>query len=327
MKIVSIILPYYDYLTASLMEGLQELGHEIISSEESNYTKKTPDRQLRRLAEKADWIIVGGNQRVRTWLVEDIDNPNMVFIDGDDSQDFKVYRHIRFKIIFKRELNLHWQNANEEPIYPLPFAAEKRYFNPSTRIRDIKVSFAANLNSNVMRHSIFYRLKKRNDPGIFYGSTGERAYLSNKSCGMPIETPKYRDILCRSQIGVNVAGAGYDCARLWEILAVGAMLLTQELDIAIPHPFTDGVDCVTFKSPDEFEAKLDQLLSNPAVVGQIADAGHRHLLQYHTTTARAAYFVDRLHLLDQDKSCQSFYIGPRKGSPANKAILSLKKMF
>jgi hypothetical protein len=32
MKIVCIISPYYDYLTATLIEGLMELGHEIIAS-------------------------------------------------------------------------------------------------------------------------------------------------------------------------------------------------------------------------------------------------------------------------------------------------------
>jgi hypothetical protein len=327
MKIVSIISPYYDYLTASLMEGLQDLGHEIISSEESNYTKKTPDRQLRRFAEKADWIIVGGNQRVRTRLVEDIDNPNKVCIDGNDQQEFNVYPHILFKMVFKRELNRMWQNSAGEPVYPLPFAAEKRYFCNETVQRTIKVAFAANMNANTMRYSVYQRLINKNDPGVFCGTTRERAYLKKKCIGMPIETPKYRNILRQTHIGVNVAGAGYDCARFWEILAAGAMLMTQELDITIPHSFTDGLNCVVFRSLDEFDAKLEGLLSAPDAVNQIAEAGYQHLLQYHTTTARAAYFLDKLHALEQGKFCQSFYTGPRKSSPANRAVLCLKKMF
>lgn len=327
MKIVCIISAYYDYLTATIMEGLQELGHEIISSEESNYTKKTSDIQLRKAAENADLIIIGGNRRVRTWLVEDIDNPNIIFIDGDDSQEFKVYPHILFKMVFKRELNIHWHNLNDEPVYPLPFAAENRYFKSTSCIRSLKVSFAANLNANVMRHSINQRLKNRNDNAIFCGSTGERAYLSAKSHGMPIETPIYRDILCRSQIGVNVVGAGYDCARFWEILAAGALLMTQELDIVIPHPFTDGVNYVVFKSLDEFNVKLDSLLSNPDTVTQIAEAGYQHVLHYHTTTARADYFLNRIFQETSKLVCNSFYVGPRKHSLAEKTIIYLKRKF
>lgn len=325
MKIVSIISPYYDYLTASLMEGLQELGHEIISSEESNYTKKTPDRQLRKSAEKADWIIVGGNQRVRTWLVEDIENPNKVCIDGDDQQEFNVYPHILFKIVFKRELNRMWQNSAGEPVYPLPFAAEKRYFCNGPDQRTIKVAFAANMNANTMRYSVYQRLINKNDPRIFCGATGERAYLKKKCSGMPIETPKYREILSQAQIGVNVAGAGYDCARFWEILAAGAMLMTQELDIAIPHSFTEGLNCVVFRSLDEFDAKFEWLLYDPAAVSRIAEAGYQHLLRYHTTTARAAYFLDIVANVDDRKECRSFYAGPIKRSSANRFFLNLKK--
>lgn len=177
MKIICVISPYYDYLTATLMEGLQELGHEIISSEESNYTKKASDIQLRKSIENADLVIVGGNRHVRTWLVEEASHPNVVFIDGDDSQEFKIYPHILFKAVFKRELNVNWPNIHNEPVYSLPFAAEKRYFCNNDGSRKFKVSFAANMNANVMRYSIYQRLANRNDSTIFCGSTGERAYL------------------------------------------------------------------------------------------------------------------------------------------------------
>lgn len=322
MKIVCIISPYYDYLTATLMEGLQELGHEIVSSESSNYTTKTSDKQLRRCAENADLIIVGSNRKVRHWLVEGVENINKIFVDGDDSQEFKVPSHILFKAVFKRELNRFWVNIHDEPVYPLPFAAEKRYFRGElAKIRDISVSFSANLDANVMRHSVRYRLKKIGSAAIFCGNTGERAYLSAKSVGMPIDTPKYRDVLFRSQIGVSVAGAGYDCARYWEILAAGALLMTQELDIVIPNQFEDGVNCVVFKSLDEFEAKLEELMSDPVKVRRISESGYAHLLRYHTSVARASYFLD-LACRDTHKSCQSFYSGTRDALTFTKKVWS-----
>ncbi|KAA0892027.1 glycosyltransferase [Oryzomonas rubra] len=308
MKIVCILSPYYDYLTASLMEGLQELGHEIIASENSNYAARSSNGKILKEAEHADLIVVCSNKGVRTGLVDYMDNPNKVFVDGSDSQAFKVYPYAKFRAVFKRELNKCWNNKNADPVYPLPFAAEKRYFDHPRLQRDIKASFAANLNNNTMRYSIYQRLLNRDDAAIFCGSTGECAYIRSQSRGWPIKTPKYQDILYRSRIAVNVVGAGYDCARYWEIPAAGTLLLTQELDITIPHPFTSGTNCMVFKTPDEFDEKLDLLLSDPALVETIAAAGHEHLVRYHTTKERAAYFLAMVAENSGDnRFCESFY--------------------
>jgi hypothetical protein len=288
MKAVFIISPRYDYLTATLVEGLQELGHEIVSSEDSNYAKKSSDRQIRKHAENADLLVVGSNKKVRSWLVEDIPHPVKVFVDGSDWQDFIVCPDMLFKVVFKRELNARWTNPLAEPIFPLPFAAERRYFQAGNLPRDISVSFAARMNNNPMRHSIYQRLINRRDDAVFAGGTGESSYSSRKPKGLPFETPKYRQLLHRSRIAVNVAGAGYDCGRFWEIAAAGAMILTQELDICIPSPFVDGEHCVVFRSLDEFEQKLEWLLSNPLEAERIASRGHDHLLAKHTTRERAS---------------------------------------
>jgi hypothetical protein len=308
MKIVCIISPYYDYLTGSIIEGLQELGHDIIASEESNYAVKSSDSRIRRGVESADIIVVFSNRKVRTWLVENVQNPAKVFVDGSDFQSFSVCPDMLFKVIFKRELNKCWINKQPEHVYPLPFAAEKRYFKHTECSRNINVSFAANLNNNTMRYSINQRLLNRGDNAIFAGGTGECAYVPKKLKGKPIETPKYRELLYRSKIAINVAGAGYDCARYWEIVAAGAMLLTQELDIQMPNPFVDGEHYVVFRSLDEFQEKLDLLLADPARVAAIASSGYEHLVKHHTTAARAAYFLDIVKKsMDDDRYCTSFY--------------------
>jgi hypothetical protein len=327
MRILSIISPHYDYLTATLMEGLQELGHEIISSENSNYTQSTPDRRLRKLSESADLIIVGSNKKVRTELIEDSDNPNKIFIDGTDGQEFCVYPHILFKMVFKRELNKCWNSSTGEPIFPLPFAAEKRYFCNTPNKRTTKVLFAANMKVNPMRYSIHQRLINRNDPDIFCGSTGEVAYRKNKCLGTPIETPKYRKLLSQTQIGINVAGAGYDCARYWEILASGALLMTQELDITIPNPFTDGINCVTFKSLDEFDEKFEYILADLSNVKHLAEAGYKHLLKHHTTAERAQYFLNKINTSKNTTFCQSFYQGPIKRKFTNTMSIYMSKLY
>jgi hypothetical protein len=117
-------------------------------------------------------------------------------------------------------------------------------------------------------------------------------------------------LLARSKISISAPGAGYDCARYWEILAAGAMLFTYDPDIVIPNGFTDGVNCATFSSISEFEDKLEYYLAHPARVADIAAAGQAHLLKHHTTARRASWFL-KLALLAVQRPgfCERFYTG------------------
>lgn len=309
MKIVCIQSPFFDLLTATVIEGLKALGHEIIASEESNYATKSSDKTVRAAARQADLIIVFSNNEVRTELVHGITDRPIVYVDGADQQEFRVPPDVRFQAIFKRELNRHWINVHKEAIYPLPFAAETRYFlSDAPPTRDINVSFAANLNTNCARYAVHYRLAELNDPQIFIGSTGECAYGGQGAIGAVKGTQKFRELLYRSQISVNVPGVGYDCARYWEILAAGALLYTQELDIVIPNPLVEDEHCVVFRSLDEFIPKLKALQAAPERLAQIAAAGQTHLLKHHTTRARAQYLLDCVLESSQSGAfCDSFY--------------------
>jgi SAM-dependent methyltransferase len=292
MKIVCINPAVYDYLSASLLEGLVELGHDVITAQASPCGRHLDDVELRAAAEDADLVIVGSNAGVRSHLVQDIANPRKVFVDGGDQQDFGVTNNIRFKAVFKRELNRRFHDAASQFVFPLPFAAEKRYLSDAVVAKDLAVSFLANMHTNPWRHSIHQRLQNLKLQGVVSGTTNERAYSASQPKSAAIETPLYRQLLRRSRISVSVAGAGYDTARFWEILAARAMLMTQDLDIVIPHGFTDGLDCVTFRSLDEFEEKLMYYMNRPELVTQIAERGHQRLVAHHTSTARARQFLE-----------------------------------
>ncbi len=308
MKIICIQSTVYDYLTATLIEGLRELGHTIIASENSNFAQRSKDSLIKKQAESADLIIVFSNKGVRSTLIKNVDNLHKVFVDGSDPQNFCVPSDILFEAVFKRELNKCWINKMQEPVFPLPFAAEKRFFQGSSpSVRDIDLSYVAGLSSNTVRYSVFHRLLRKNRERFFVGPTDESAYRHTRIKGGPTETPVFRDILFRSRISVNVIGGGYDCARYWEILASGAMLLTQELEIQIPDAFTDGINCFTFSSMDELDDKVDMLLSNPSVIEEVAEAGYAHLLSHHTTKARAQYFLDKFFSVGNDQYCTSFF--------------------
>lgn len=307
MKIVYVNCPVYDYLTASVIEGLDALGHEVLTSQAAGRGKALPDAELRAAAEQADLIIVGSNQGVRTHLVQDIENPRKVFVDGGDSQDFAVTNNIRYKMVFKRELSKRFPDPESQFVFPLPFAAEQRYFTDQSTPRDLAVTFLANMHTNPWRNSVHQRLKNLRNPSIVSGTTNERAYSASQPKATAVETPLYRQLIRRSHISVSVAGAGYDTARFWEILAAGAMLITQDLDMVIPHGFTDGLDCVTFRSLDEFDEKLMFYLNRPELVKQIAERGHARVRAHHTTTARAQQLLDEVAKhIDREGYCAQF---------------------
>jgi 2-polyprenyl-3-methyl-5-hydroxy-6-metoxy-1,4-benzoquinol methylase len=296
VNIVYINSPIYDYLTATVIEGLQELGHRVLCSEDSNYGSKVGDAELIGSAKDADLIIVGSNQGVRSTLLRTVENERRVYVDGADHPVVAPPEGIDFKLIFKRELLTCWHNAAENNVVPLPFGGEKRYgLLPPSSERGLKAAFLANLATNPLRFGVHQRLVNLGDPAVISGTTGERAYNPNQSLSNPIETPKYRQLLQQARIGINVAGAGWDCGRYWEILAAGAMLFTQELDIVIPNPFTDGKDCATFKSFDEFEEKLEYYLARPELCTEIAERGQAHYLEFHTSKARAKYLLEQAH--------------------------------
>ncbi len=307
LKVLYINCVEYDYLTATLIEGLTELGHEVVCSHDSNYGRMASPSKIPVIAEAADLIVIGSNRGVDHHLLEDVRNTRIVAVDGSDHAAFEVSEITRLKAVFKRELCGAAQIPEADFIYPLPFAAEKRYFTQSPG-KDLLVSFVANMDTNPIRKSIHVRLLNRNHPAIFTGSTDERAYSSALPEPHAIETPRYRQLLARSWISVNAPGAGYDCARYWEILAAGAMLLTYAPDTVIPNGFTDGVNCVTFSSIPEFEEKLDHYLAHPDRVREIAEAGHNHLLAYHTTAHRAAYFLGlAMQAVNRSGFCEPFY--------------------
>jgi len=97
----------------------------------------------------------------------------------------------------------------------------------------------------------------------------------------------YLQAVRSSRIGINIFGFGYDTVRYWELPAHGCMLLSERLPIRIPHNFSDGVSAVFFDDTRDLEDKLRHYLAHPDQAAAIAAAGHAHLRQHHTASARA----------------------------------------
>jgi len=98
---------------------------------------------------------------------------------------------------------------------------------------------------------------------------------------------EYARALGQARIGLNIFGFGFDTVRYWEIPAHGCMLLSERPPIRIPHNFRDGESAVFFDDLADLEEKLAYYLAHPEESRAIAVAGHEHLKQYHTASARA----------------------------------------
>lgn len=103
----------------------------------------------------------------------------------------------------------------------------------------------------------------------------------------------YREIAA-SKIAVALRGGGLTASlRYFEIVAMGAMLLSDRPETLIPDNFVDRRHAVYCK-PDlsDLEKWVRHYLHEDAERAAIAAEGRAHLLKYHTCERRAEYFLD-----------------------------------
>ena len=93
---------------------------------------------------------------------------------------------------------------------------------------------------------------------------------------------------------LSLAGAGYDTFRFWENAACNAVHIAARMPLQLPHDFVDGAHIVRFNDIDQLRRRIDLCLSRPQACVDLIRDGRHHLMQYHLTTSRAAYFIDRI---------------------------------
>lgn len=110
--------------------------------------------------------------------------------------------------------------------------------------------------------------------------------------------PNYHLTIVKSRMAVTMRGSGRDTFRYWEIpLYKTAMLSDGTMGCIHPYPFEDGKTALFWKTPQDLvHLILDRLAGRPkaAEVQDIGIAGQKHLFQYHSTTMRSVFFLDRI---------------------------------
>ena len=110
----------------------------------------------------------------------------------------------------------------------------------------------------------------------------------------------YSIAIAKSRMAVTMRGSGRDTTRYWEIpLYTTAMICDGTMGCIHPYPFEDGKTAVFYRSVPELVQRVERYLSDTPGAAmelhKIALAGQEHLAKYHSTAARAVFFLDILN--------------------------------
>lgn len=100
--------------------------------------------------------------------------------------------------------------------------------------------------------------------------------------------------LQKCKIVLTLRGAGYDTFRFWENAACNALHISQKMPLFIPNDFENGKHIVRFANVEELRKQIDNILEDISEAQKIIREGHNHLVNFHLTTTRAVYILDRL---------------------------------
>jgi len=110
----------------------------------------------------------------------------------------------------------------------------------------------------------------------------------------------YNIAMAKSRMAVTMRGSGRDTNHYWEIpLYRTAMICDGTMGCIHPYPFEDMKTAIFYRSIPELTGLVEKYLpdSGDAAVDlhKISVAGQDHLERYHSTAARAVFFLDILN--------------------------------
>jgi hypothetical protein len=209
----------------------------------------------------------------------------LVFLDQlDTCQDTRMETavalgHGELPLCFKRE---YVAGCDYGPgMCPLPFAYSEAYMRPVPpwEDRDLPVFWAGERKWG-LRKLCLAHLERRMRLDFSATCTQE----------------EYARALGRARVSLDFHGFGFDTVRYWEVPAHGGMLLAERRPTVVPLDFEHGVSAVFFEDAAELESLLRHYMEHPDEARAIAGAGHRHLVEHHTASARARHLLGWLAL-------------------------------
>lgn len=96
-------------------------------------------------------------------------------------------------------------------------------------------------------------------------------------------------------VGISWNGApNFDNNRLWSNFAFGLAQVSEKPRIQIPNEPQDGVHCLYVTEAEQVAGEAAALLRDIDRAREMAVAGHEHFVRWHSSKARARYFMDAI---------------------------------
>lgn len=100
--------------------------------------------------------------------------------------------------------------------------------------------------------------------------------------------------LQKCSLVLSLPGAGYDTFRFWENAACNAVHIATRMPLFIPNDFKESTHIFRFANIDELKRIVDRVLDRIVETDEIIRNARYHLVQFHLTTKRAEYFLNRI---------------------------------
>ena len=200
--------------------------------------------------------------------------------------------------------NLLWLAARDR-VHAFPFGIEERFQAQFNSDPDFELSCMLRPHLKGRADVIDIVLRKKH-PRTFIGMISAKQrdvnWMIERGACRPdmigeggigfAQNMEYYSQIRNSRACISVPGGGFDTLRFWEILGMGSLLISKRVPLQMPHPLIDGIHYKAFDTREEFEQVIDWLYANPEEADQIRRQGHEHALKYHSSRARAEYFMD-----------------------------------
>jgi Glycosyl transferases group 1 len=186
--------------------------------------------------------------------------------------------------------------------HPFPYGIEERFQGSVNRAPAYELSCMVNCHLPERREFVA-RLESLHLPDAFIGEIPSEPEDTQRLMAMRAVAPGARR---RSEFGhneryyarirdsrrcISIPGGGFDTLRFWEILGLGALLISKRVAIEMPQPLVEGTHYLAFDSFDELRAVVEKSYQQPDQADEIRTNGHAFALQFHTTKARAIYLL------------------------------------
>ena len=212
----------------------------------------------------------------------------LVVIDGED---FPVKINPGPFVICRRETD------GTDYSIPLPMALPEEIFDRIVSYDDNPKSYSVGFLGSVGKQSESRYALIEKIAFYYPDSLLQVAPISESEDKHPDERvglESYYDNLQRCSVVLTLRGAGHDTFRFWENAVCNALHVSEAMPLFIPDDFKDKRNIMRFSDIDQLRSIVDSHLSGRNETDQITQNSRQHLKDYHLTTKRATYFLDRI---------------------------------